>query len=46
MSTYNNPSKFKEIVEKYFIILEYFDGESNYSKLGGQDLWIVKKKSN
>ncbi len=44
MSTYNSPNNFKKIVEKYFEILEFHDGELDYEKIGGQDLWIVKKQ--
>ena len=44
MSTYNQPNNFKKIVEKYFEILEFHDGELEYEKIGGQDLWIVKKQ--
>ena len=44
MSSYNDPDKFKTVVEKYFVVLEYYDGINHYDKLGGQDLWIVRKK--
>lgn len=43
MSTYNNQENFKQIVLKYFSIIQVFDGASHLEKLGGQDLWIVKK---
>lgn len=44
MSTYNKYEKFKPIVENYFVIQEFYHGSENLHKLGGQDLWIVKKK--
>ena len=43
MSTYNRYSNFRELVETYFSILEYYDGGDYPDKVGGQDLWIVKK---
>jgi ubiquinone/menaquinone biosynthesis C-methylase UbiE len=44
MSTCNKANFLKNIVEKYFNILEYYNGESHLEKLGGQDMWIVQKK--
>jgi ubiquinone/menaquinone biosynthesis C-methylase UbiE len=44
MSTYNNYENFKMIVENYFEILEYYNGEEYPEKVGGQDLWIVRKR--
>lgn len=46
MSTYNLSNKFKLIIEKYFDLLEFYDGEKHPEKLGGQDLWIVRKSNN
>jgi SAM-dependent methyltransferase len=43
MSTYNSPEALEKLLEKYFEILEFHDGEIDQSKTGGQDLWIVKK---
>lgn len=45
MSTYNSPESFKKLLLTYFEILEYHDGAIDKSKVGGQDLWIVRKKS-
>lgn len=42
-STYNNPVMLRKLLEKYFGILEFHDGEADLTKTGGQDLWIVKK---
>lgn len=44
MSSYNLPDKFGEQVKKYFDILEFWDGKEYTSKMGGQDLWIVRKR--
>jgi len=44
MSTYNNYENFKIIVEDYFEILEYYSGKQYPEKVGGQDLWIVRKR--
>jgi ubiquinone/menaquinone biosynthesis C-methylase UbiE len=43
MSTYNEPEFFKNLLEKYFEVLEFHAGEVDQSKVGGQDLWIVRK---
>lgn len=45
MSTYNEPNRFGALLQPYFDILEYYDGSIDLSKTGGQDLWIVRKKS-
>lgn len=44
MSSYNKYQNFKILVEKYFEVLEYYDGLQYPHKTGGQDLWIVRKK--
>jgi SAM-dependent methyltransferase len=44
MTTYNSYENFKIIVEDYFDILEYYHGEEHLQKVGGQDLWIVRKR--
>ena len=44
MSTHNRYEDFKRLVNTYFLILEYTDGAKHPDKIGGQDLWIVKKK--
>jgi SAM-dependent methyltransferase len=45
MTTYNHPKVFTQLIQKYFDVLEYHDGNINPNKIGGQDLWIVKKKN-
>lgn len=45
MSTYHQPTHFKKMIEPYFTILEYYDGTVHPNKTGGQDLWILQKKS-
>ena len=44
MSSYNKHKNLKILVEKYFEVLEYYDGLDYPDKIGGQDLWIVRKK--
>ena len=43
MSTYNTYDAFKQLVGQRFTVLEYYDGAANREKVGGQDLWIVRK---
>jgi ubiquinone/menaquinone biosynthesis C-methylase UbiE len=43
MSTYNSAEAFRKIVEKYFTVLDFYDGEMNKDKTGRQDVWIVRK---
>ena len=44
MTTYNNYESFKIVVENYFEILAYYNGAEYPEKVGGQDLWIVRKR--
>ena len=44
MTSYNLPDIFSKQVQKYFDVLEFWDGNKDPSKTGGQDLWIVRKK--
>ncbi len=44
MTTFNEYNSFRLQVEELFEIVEYYDGKSNLEKVGGQDLWIVRKK--
>lgn len=43
MSTYNQYESFKITVKEHFEILEYYSGAQYPEKVGGQDLWIVRK---
>lgn len=45
MTTYNVESSFKIVLAPYFELLKFYDGSQNLDKMGGQDLWIVKKRS-
>ena len=45
MTTYNDAALFKLQLAPYFDVLEFHDGKSDLNKTGGQDLWIVRKKS-
>lgn len=44
MSTYHQADYFGEFVTPYFFVLEYYDGEANPEKAGGQDVWILRKE--
>lgn len=43
MTTYHTYSGMCELLSPLFEVLEFYDGEKNLEKLGGQDLWIVRK---
>ncbi len=43
MTTYNDPTAFRILLEQFFLIKAYYEGKSHPEKLGGQDLWIVVK---
>jgi len=44
MTTYNYAKYFRQSIEPYFTVLEYYNGKSHPDKLGGQDLWILRKQ--
>ncbi|KAF0241487.1 MAG: type 11 [Chitinophagaceae bacterium] len=44
MTTYNSANHFEQSIEHYFTVLEYYNGKSHPEKLGGQDLWILRKQ--
>ncbi|MEZ5045668.1 MAG: class I SAM-dependent methyltransferase [Chitinophagaceae bacterium] len=44
MSTYNVSDAFKKSLSLYFEVLEFYEGKLHLNKVGGQDLWIVRKK--
>ena len=46
MSTYHQPAYFTKMIEPYFTILEYYDGAMHPHKIGGQDVWILQKRTN
>lgn len=41
--TYNHAAHFRQVLEAYFEIQEFYEGKSHPNKLGGQDLWILQK---
>jgi SAM-dependent methyltransferase len=45
MTTYNSAKEFCQLIEQYFQVLEFCEGDKNPEKIGGQDLWIAKKKN-
>lgn len=45
VTTYHDPVRFRQLLEMYFIVLEHHDGEQAPGRIGGQDLWIVKKQA-
>ncbi|MBX9890884.1 MAG: class I SAM-dependent methyltransferase [Chitinophagaceae bacterium] len=42
---YHHASKFHTIIEQYMDVLSWYDGAKYPSLIGGQDIWICKKKS-
>ncbi|TAH10530.1 MAG: class I SAM-dependent methyltransferase [Sphingobacteriia bacterium] len=44
LSTFNKAVNFKEIAAQYFTIEAFYEGKSHPDKLGGQDLWILRKQ--
>ncbi len=44
MSTYHDAIQFKQLVTKYFDVLEFHEGQINKEKAGGQDVWVLRKK--
>ncbi len=45
LSTYHHADKFSELLGWYFIILEHHDGKNEPGKIGGQDVWILRRKN-
>lgn len=45
MSTYHKAEHFRIMILPYFEVLEYYDGNLNLTKAGGQDVWILRKRS-
>jgi ubiquinone/menaquinone biosynthesis C-methylase UbiE len=44
MSTHNLSDVFKESLKDSFEVLEFYEGKHNLDKVGGQDLWLIRKK--
>ena len=44
LSTYNKAENFKIKLEQYFKVITHYDGKSHPAKLGGQDIWILRKQ--
>ena len=42
-STYNTENGFRRLIETHFTIGEYYNGKSHPNKMGGQDLWLIRK---
>ena len=42
-TTYNSEESLRKICSKHFVVLDFFDGLVYPEKMGGQDLWVVKK---
>ena len=45
MTTYNSSQSLMLLLRKQFEILEFCDGATDWTKAGGQDLWVVRKRS-
>ena len=43
-ATYHHAPKFQSIIEQYVEVLAWYDGIQYPSLIGGQDIWICKKK--
>ncbi|MFM8759140.1 MAG: hypothetical protein ACKODS_06290, partial [Methylophilaceae bacterium] len=41
---YHHAPKFQSIIEQYVEVLAWYDGIQYPSLIGGQDIWICKKK--
>lgn len=44
MATYHDPSFFRRMVVRWFEVVGYTDGSTEPGKIGGQDLWILRKR--
>ncbi len=44
LSTYNKAVNFKEMITQFFTIEKHYEGKSHPEKLGGQDIWILRKQ--
>lgn len=44
MTTFNEYNSFLLQIKDLFEVVEYYNGATNIEKVGGQDLWIVRKK--
>jgi SAM-dependent methyltransferase len=45
MSTYHKAAHFRKIITPLFTVLAYYDGSDHPEKAGGQDLWILQKRT-
>jgi 2-polyprenyl-3-methyl-5-hydroxy-6-metoxy-1,4-benzoquinol methylase len=44
MSTYHHAVQFRKLLNPYFEVLEFHEGQYNKEKAGGQDMWVLRKK--
>jgi SAM-dependent methyltransferase len=44
MTTFNDRITFENKISIYFEVLKFYEGKNHLEKIGGQDLWIVKRK--
>ncbi|MCW3087148.1 MAG: Methyltransferase type 11, partial [Sediminibacterium sp.] len=44
MSTYHSMAAFKNLIAPYFDVLELHEGHQHPARMGGQDVWILRKK--
>ena len=45
MTSYQLSTHFKKILDPLFTIIEYYDGSDHPDKAGGQDVWILRKRT-
>ena len=44
MTSYNDANRFRAMAGDYFEVVEFHDGKKDPGRIGGQDLWILRKK--
>ena len=45
MTSYQLSTHFKKILDPFFTIIAFFDGADHPGKAGGQDVWLLKKRT-
>jgi len=45
MTTYHEARHLKKMMEENFSLIHFWEGKQNPEKMGGQDVWVLKKKS-
>ena len=45
MSTYQQSANFRKMIDTYFEVVSFYDGSLYPEKAGGQDVWILQKRT-